>query len=182
MVNTSMIGEKFNLVCKRRREEKIPTEAIGRIDRLRRSKNPAVESGRLPTIVSGTPPLLCLPDRLVGGALGILVLALCAALLGEVARLHDRRANLAGRQPHGGGMPRPRHIGAVQVARIAWVAMKLIQRPQRRRLLSALPCRLSSAPGYQRSFTSHRRSDFRDKRWRPTVNLPAGLDQPRKRL
>src|SRR5216683_3108537 len=175
-----MIGGNLTWCISAGETRKSLTKA-GRIDRLRRSKNPAVESGRLPPIASD-PPLLCLPDRLAGCALGILVLALCAALLGEVARLHDRRANLAGRQPHGGGMPRPRHIGAVQVARIAWVAMKLIQRPQRRRLLSALPCRLSSAPGYQRSFTSHRRSDFRDKRWRPTVNLPAGLDQPRKRL
>src|ERR1700674_5108582 len=78
-----------------------------------------------PTIASGTPPLLCLPHRLAGGALGILVLALCAALLGEVARLHERSANFAGRQSHAGGMPRPGQIGAMEIAAVARVAMEL---------------------------------------------------------
>jgi hypothetical protein len=67
------------------------------------------------------------------------------------------------------------------VARIA-MEFEFIQRPQRRRLLSALPYRVLDTTANQRSFTGHRRSDFRDKRRRPTVNLPAGLDQPRKWL
>src|SRR5260370_16582306 len=44
---------------------------------------------------SDSHPLLCLPHRLACGPFGILALALWAALLAEVARLHARRANLA---------------------------------------------------------------------------------------
>jgi hypothetical protein len=76
----------------------------------------------------------------------MLTLTFCAALLGEVARLHDRRANLVGRQPHGGGMPRPGHIGAMEIAAVARIAMEFIQRPQRWRLLSALISSIRRGP------------------------------------
>jgi hypothetical protein len=45
-------------------------------------------------------------QRFAGCALGILALTLRAALLCEVARFHNRRANLAGREPHVDGVPR----------------------------------------------------------------------------
>jgi hypothetical protein len=50
----------------------------------------------LSTIAVVPPPLLCLPNRLAGSAFGIFALTLCAALLGEIARFHNRRANLDG--------------------------------------------------------------------------------------
>jgi hypothetical protein len=69
----------------------------------------------------------------------------------------------------------------MKIAAVTRIAMEFIQRPQRRRLLSALPYRVLDTTANQRSFTSYR-SDFRDKRRRPAVDLPARLDQPRKRL
>src|SRR6266852_6772708 len=67
-------------------------------------------------------------------------------------------------------------------ADVARIAMEFIQRPQRRRLLSALPCCLANIASFAQPLRGGCRSHFRDKRRRPTVNLPAGLDQSRKRL
>ena len=69
--------------------------------------------------------LLYLLQRFAGSALGILALTLDTALLGEVARFHNRRANLAGRKPHRGGVTRPGEIGSMQVPVVAGIAMEL---------------------------------------------------------
>ena len=69
--------------------------------------------------------LLRLPNRLAGGAFSILALALETPLLGKVARFHDHRANLASRQPHGGGVTGPGQIGSMQVSAVMRIVMEL---------------------------------------------------------
>src|SRR5260370_36263517 len=62
--------------------------------------------------------------RLAGGALGILELALAIALLAEIPTIEQLAPDLVQRQTAAGGMFRPRHISAVEIAAVNGIGMK----------------------------------------------------------
>src|SRR6266446_8783969 len=75
--------------------------------------------------------------RLTGGALGIFELALVIALLAEIPTIEQLVPYLFQRQTAAGGMFRPRHISAVEIAAVNGIGMKFSERLDAR-VLSAL--------------------------------------------
>src|SRR5579875_955103 len=65
---------------------------------------------------------------LARGPLGVFELALAVALLGEVASVEQLVLDLLQRQAAAGGMLGPRHIGAVKIAAVSWIGVKLRKR------------------------------------------------------
>src|SRR5712692_4544811 len=79
--------------------------------------------------------------RLAGGALGILELALAIALLAEVTTVRQLIPDLFERQAAAGGMFRPRHISAVEIAAVDGFGMKFFERFDARALSASAPLR-----------------------------------------
>jgi hypothetical protein len=64
-----------------------------------------------------------------GGVLGVFKLVLAAALFAEIAAAQQLVFDLLQRQAAAGGVLGPRHVGAVQIAGVGRVGVKLLKRP-----------------------------------------------------
>ena len=61
---------------------------------------------------------------LAGGALGVFDLPVAAALLAEIATVEELGLDLFQGQSTAGGVFRPRHIGAMEIAAVDWIGVK----------------------------------------------------------
>jgi hypothetical protein len=100
-----------------------PITTEGTVPNKRRLRPILMPEFSAPITMSTALPYLF--QRFAGCTLGVLTLTLRTALLGEIARFHNRRANLAGREAHVGGVPRPGEIGSMQIAVVAGIAVEL---------------------------------------------------------
>src|SRR5581483_6778970 len=65
---------------------------------------------------------------LARGPLGVFKLALAVALLAEIAAVKQLVFDLLQCQAAAGGMLSPRHVGAVKIAAVRWIGVKLRKR------------------------------------------------------
>src|SRR5713226_8060655 len=91
--------------------------------------------------VRGKTDALHLLYRLAGGALGILELTLAIALLAEIPTIEQLVPDLLQGKPAAGGMFRPRHIGAVEIAAVDRIGMKFFEWLDPRTLSASAPRR-----------------------------------------
>jgi hypothetical protein len=80
-------------------------------------------------------------DSFAGGPLGVFHLAFAVALLAEIPTIEQLVPELVQRQAAAGGMFRPRHISAVEIAAVDGIGMKFSERLDACALSASSPLR-----------------------------------------